>query len=454
MIRNKWFGGSIAAVLGLAICSTAWADTPVTGPNRVSSSTKGSFLAYSKIELRWDSGGNLTQDTILELTNDFPDDVCVQLYLVNGDAPLDPVVDDLGTVLVEGEPGWNWVDCSFCLTRDQPTYWSAATGLPAGCQPFDILDPAGSDGIPGRPDPDVAGGKILRGFVYAWAVDNTGCQIRWNHLSGGATLVNYANTTAWEYNAWAFQVGDSIAHDTRAGECGRIVMDGSVYDSAYDMLLMDFFQPGSQALSSGTNIVSVDTDLTLHPVVADLRQDSFGPVTTKAKFDIWNEDERSFSGTTRCITCWDQTLLSQYGNPNNFINLQADKGKARIDGIRSDVCDVNCIRDGSLDGLDIDDVLDILGIEHVCSYDAALLGVVAKVLAFNGDLAMAGRNLVGMGQQGAFVKYDIIEPPGEFVNQDSLDVRSTRNGVKSPMGERGQLRDGVQQAEPVAPPTE
>jgi hypothetical protein len=421
---------------------------------------------YSKVELRWASGaaGALRQDTVIELTNDYPDDVCVQLYLVNGDEPLDPVLDPVtGGVIVEGEPGWEWVDCQFCLTPDQPTYWSVATGLPAGCQPFSILDPNTGMG-PGRPDAATPGERHLRGFVYAWAVNQQGHAIKWNHLSGGATLINYANSDAWEYNAWAFQAHETCEricapdviceeprllcreapHGAQIDEPGRIRMDGHRYDSGFDMLLMDFFASGSTALRNGA-IVTSDTDLTLHPITADLRQDSIGPVTTKAEFAIWNEDERRFSGTTRCITCWDQTLLSQYANPNHFLlaNLQADKGKARIDGVESIVCDLNCVREENnshSEGLDIDFILDILGIDHVCSYDASLLGVVAKHLAFSGAAtgkATAGRNLVGMGTEDGWIKWDIIAPPGTATD-GAAGLRNDRKVVKSSTRAQGQ----------------
>jgi hypothetical protein len=445
-MRNRWFTGSVAGVLLLAFSGLALAQSG----GRVSATQKGSLLIWSKVELRWGANGALTQDTVVEMTNDYPDDVCVQLYFILGDEPLDPVfAGDPPMLVAEGEPGWIWADCQICLTQDQPTYWSAATGLPAGCQPFVALDPSTGQG-PGRPDPDRPGSRILRGLIYGWAVDNAGHAINWNHLSGGATLINYLNSDAWEYNAWAFQALNT-SHGSRTGEPGRIRLDGGSYDRAFGALLMDFFASGSQALSSGANIVTSDTDLTLHPVTADLRQDSFGPVTTKAEFAIWNENERRFSGTTRCITCWDQTLLSQYGTPNHFLlnNLQTDKGKARIVGVESIVCDLNCIRDGDMKELDIDQILDILGIDHVCSYDAAILGVVAKVLAFSGAStgeAHAGRNLVGMNgsdlKDDAFIKWDIIAPPGTL-EDGSAGLRNDRN--------IGKATSRTDVAAPVAP---
>jgi hypothetical protein len=457
-MRNRWFVGSTAGVLSLAFSGLALAGgeiMPETG-NRMESSKKGSFLAYSKVELRWDQNGDLTQDTIIELTNDHfaQSGVCVQMYLVMGDPPLDPVydVDPPDAILVPGEPGWEWVDCVRCLTHDDPTYWSVATGLPDGCSPFEVLDPDTGDG-PGRPDPDRPGHRMLRGFVYAWAVDETGAQIKWNHLSGGATLINYLEGSAWEYNAWAAQVPGDAPHGSNVGTSGILKFDGVEYDAPPALLNVDFFASNSTALSNGASIVTVDTDLTLHPLTADLRQDSFGPVTTKAHIDVWNANEISFSGLTRCITCWDQTLMSQYtvgGAKNHFLrnNLQTDKGKARIDGMESTVCDVNCIRESG--DLDVDQILDILGIDHVCSYDSALLGVSAKVLAFSGastGVATAGRNLVGSGEQRAFIKWDLIRPPLDMVE---AAANGPRNDSKAGRTTRGGTRTG-DSAEPVSP---
>ena len=404
-------------VLGLTLCVSAAFAVPTQaqdGP-RVSASTKGSLLIYSKVDLRWNAAGDLVQDTVLELTNDYSQDVSVQMYFVNGDEPRDAVfAGDPPEMIAEGEPGWNWVDVQVMLTKNEPTYWSAATGLPLGASPFEILDPDNGNG-PGRPTAD--GGRMLRGFVYLWAVNNAGEQIKWNHLSGSATIINYADQTAWEYNAWAFQSHNDANTGSAIGSPGNLNLNGSMYDYAYDQLLMDFYASGSQALSSDTVTASVDTDLTLHPVSADLRQDNEGPVTTKAKFDIWNENEIRFSGTERCITCWDQTLLSNYDAPNHFLiqNLQTDKGKARIDGLASTICEG--------------------------SSDAALLGVVSKEISFSGIAnrrARSGRSLVGMGVQGASIQNDIIAPPGSL-----LDQAYERTGQLRPVtGDDARVYDG------------
>jgi hypothetical protein len=372
--------------------STASAD------DRASASKKGSLLVYPKVEIQWAPEGDgyvVTQDTFLTIVNDFPADVKVQYYFVNGDEPLDPVFCCDPEELVErGHPGWNWVDCQNILTDDQSIYWSALTGNPHGCQPFTVLDPGDP---PGRPNldgmPEMPNGRrYLRGFVVAWAVNDAGEEIRWNHLSGTATLVNYYKGTAWEYNAYAFRALTSAPQGSASdGVPGQLLMNGEEYDMNYNILVLDFFAEDSDPFKTYNDI---STDLTLMVMELDLRQDNDGPVTTKAKFDIWNSNEVRFSGTERCITCWDQTLLGDYDAPNHFLvdNLQSDKGKARIDGLGSTVCPL--------------------------SQDSALLGVEAKFIKFDGgDRAAAGSTMVGQGEDTtAGIRYDIIAEPEEQGN--------------------------------------
>ncbi len=290
--------------------------------------------------------------------------------------------------LTHDHPGCNFIDNMVELTANEPSYWSALSGQPKGTIPFDTLDPGW---LPGRPDPDSvdSGDRVLRGYVVAWAVNEFGEEIRWNHLKGDAVLVNYGDGSAWEYSAYAFQARN-VVHGALTGTPGVLYLDGVEYDTGFDQLLLDFYAVGATALSGTTQTFTVDTDLTLLPLDIDLRQDNDGPVTTKAKFDIWNMNEWKFSGTERCITCWDQALLSNYDDPNHFLlrSIQTDKGRARIDGLASSVCPD--------------------------SAEASLLGVAMKMLAFDGEkgFAQAGMNLVGAGAQQGVIQADVLgEPP-------------------------------------------
>ncbi len=615
-----------------SVCSSTITIKP---PKRVDATKKGSVLIYPKVEIKWNAAGVVTQDTFVTILNDYPAPIFVHGYFVNGDAPLDAVyAGDPETLIERAHPGWNWVNYVTMMTGDEPTYFSALTGMPAGAQPFTSLDDEG--GVLGRLDPDgPVGSRVLRGYIVVYAVDNFGHEITWNHLSGGAMIVNYADQAAWEYNAYAFQATcrdhglqplDCTLFDDNGTCCeaevilGQLDSDGFQYDIAFDMLLFDFYAVGSNALSGAgtkaaplpdivtidfeteddlvtplvngqdistppefgilyaitdagaghlgsaifdstpggpnatgpdldllvglgnllilqdpdhptqtvpgvfdtpdddrsggviifdfltavtpqsvdlvdingdgqhvditlvdaaglerlyivpghwtndittapvgydtldlttlapqtgeggaiatasedsgfdpTDVVQIvfdflgsgaidnirvalppptrppvmlDTDLTLLPVMMDLTQDTPGPVTTKAHFDIWNQNEDSFSGTTRCVTCWDQTFLSDYGMPNHFLldNLQTDKGKARIDGVYSTMCEE--------------------------SENAPLLGVSWKVLAFSGATttrAYAGMTLVGQGEEAGYILGDVMRPPGTLLDGGQND---------------------------------
>ena len=366
---------------------------------RVDMTRKGSLLIFSKVELRWNASGELIQDTFLDLSNDYPGWVAVQMYFFNGDPPTEVTPNDRAHL------GWNWVDNFITLTGDQPAYWSAATGAPKGVSPFTVLDPSADPLLQGRPCCDGTGERMLRGMVLAWAVNPVGEEIRWNHLKGDALIVNYGKYAAWEYGAWAFstrcltqgeQPLDCVEFDANGVCCnadvipGNLDLDAFQYDLSFDELILDFYAPG---LGYPGAVETIDGDLTLFPAELDLRQETTGPVTTKAKFDIWNMNEVKFSNTERCITCWDQELLSMYDAPNSFLreHLQTNKGKARIDGMQSMLCED--------------------------SVDASLLGVSMKMLGFNAgvDLGLAGNNLFGSGYQSGRIQYDPSdEPPPEL----------------------------------------
>jgi hypothetical protein len=408
---------------------------PCMAPDRVDATKKGSLLVYSKIELKWDAAGRLKQDTILTIINDYPEDVHVQWYFINGDEPLDAVISPAPPfgVLERAHRGWNWMDCQNELTEDESTYIAMSSGRPMGCQPFTALDPGTP---PGRPDPDAPPGhRMLRGYAIAFAVDASGDKISWNHLSGGGNLVDYSLPAAWDYGAYAFQKANKPVGEPTTSPPGTLNLDGLEYDQCFDKLLFDFFAVGSTAYSKPAQGVTVtlDTDLTLFPVSADLRQDveGRGPVTTKAKFDIWNENEDFLSGTTRCITCWDQALLSTYDPPNNFLlaHLQTHKGKARIDGVESEVCE-NCefIRVCGETSPFTCEWIEVCEFE---SEDACLLGVAAKILDYSGTVsgrATAGNTIVGQGDDSATILYDIRSGPDSATDHE-VRFPLQRNGT-------------------------
>jgi hypothetical protein len=412
--------GTIVSVLPTLLISAASFGQV---QDRVSATEKGSLLIINKVELKWTAAGVLTQDTFIQLTNDNNAGVNVHMFFVNGDEPTPAIPAGQPGGPERAHPGWNWINNEIYLTQNQPTYWSALTGQPAqgGLSSFTVLDPGFP---PGRPDPDPgATGRVLRGFIIAFAVNAEDHQISWNHLAANVTIVNYALGTAWEYNAWGFQCVAAVATGATCGPAGQILMDGVWYSRSFAELLMNFQAVGASAFSGPANQVISTTDLTLHIVTTDLRQNGNGPRRTKAKFDVWNQNELKFSGAERCITCWYQALLDTWAPlANHFTrpNLQTNVGKARINGEASEV---------------------VCGLGPPASTAESLLGVIMTLLVFDGTrFAEAGTNLHGLGFENATIWYDqqTGEPPpgtaGDFSSpQQVIDtmIRSTNEAINN-----------------------
>lgn len=459
-------------------------------PDVVSSSTKGSLLIFSKVEIRWNDVGDdqfdLVQDTFLDFANDYPENVNIQAYFINGDisleeccecnaagGPQDNCCECIGDEepLQDFEPGWNTADCSFTLTAGQPHYWSAALGSNK-CQPFSVLD-SGRDG-PGRPDETTPSNsdRVLRGYVIMWAVDfneaaNIWHEIRWNHLKGDGAIVNYENGTAWEYNAWSFQSGN-VNHGEFTGTPGALLLNGVEYSRGFSELILDFYEPGTNLGSvdgKGLDdvVVHVNTDLTVHPLPVDLRQDDFGPILTKVDAFLWNEFEHD-SSTRRCICCWDQTMLDVWshnipGAESAFNSINTSKGKARLIALNRDhsECDFDDIcgdfdhRNGGGRGA-IYDEMARLGIRG--PFDRIpILGLATKFLAFTGNNnaeATAGMNLPGAGARPAVVLYDILEGSEEL--RDS--IRRPDSGKSAESRADAGTRESSLRVVPEGKPTE
>lgn len=430
-------------------CSTAIIDfcPPVPAafaPVTAGFSTKGSLLIFPKVELKWDENDVLIQDTFLSVWNDDDESsVDVQAYFINGDPPLDEICsgNPCIEIIQDAEPGWNKFDCRFALTKNQSGYWSAANGNGFCPQAFTELDNQG----PGRPDPEtMLRTRVLRGYVLMWAVGFNACvigndggeyqEIRHNDLTGSALVVNYAEGSAWEYSPYAFQARE-VEDKEFTGTPGVLNLDGLEYDVPTGTLVLDFYGVGATHFSSLDRFgapdvgVTVDTDLTLVPVPADLRQDNDGPIITKAEFSVYNENESKLSGTRRCIQCWDETLLSRYGRlgiPNNFRRdfLGTDKGYSRIVGLASREC-------------------DFIPPFYKRSSNSALLGVVAKLLTFDNPPAdpkieIGGMNIPGYNQMPAQILYDIVSGSPEARQEVRIAPVDVKSGQidKAPVPDR------------------
>lgn len=360
--------GIAIAIVVAGLCSSAFAA------DRVSASEKGSVLVYPKVEVRWNTQG-LTQDTFISLNNDYTQGVHIVAFFVT----------ELCTVQYS----------DFDLTANEATYWRASDGQPKGVGPF-------WTGVTPYPDPEGCPEVIVRGFIVLFATNESNEQIRWNHLYGGATIVNYLHAFMWEYNAYAYKAVDPWSNGAVVGTAGTINFDGAEYEQCFDTLLMDFFASNNIGAIGGWPFpidgVPIDTDLTLVVANWDLTQGGT-PSFTKADFWIWNMNEAS-RRTHYCVYKWDEFRLSI--DPTFQIQfLQTNKGRARIEGIENVECPDSTEQ-------------PLLGVRATFAYltwcDAGAPGIIA----------VAGSNLFGSGLESAQLLYDVTPPPDEKLGQGNI----------------------------------
>lgn len=228
-----------------------------TGVSIASVTQPGSLLAFLKVEIKWDAEGNIIQDTFLSLNNDYEESVNVMIFHVDGEPPGYPTACQAKT------------DNIVVLTANETTYWSAATGQPKGVSPFTVAAFRRPD-----PDPRNPGGTHAHGYVLAWAVNTDNQEIRWNHLTGAATVVDYKYRQVWEYGAWSFQgVYAPLNGQVLKDPYGTLDLNGEEYSWLPSMLLLDFFAPGAHLLSAdGRSVTVIDTSLTLWIATNDYTQ--------------------------------------------------------------------------------------------------------------------------------------------------------------------------------------
>jgi len=276
--------------------------------NVANTSQKGSLLIWPKIVAYGvpESGSPTLQqgpglvDTYIFIGNDYYTDVWVKCYWVDWEQQIQ--------------------DFMFRLTPNQPIVFSALEGLGDGF----VTVPPFQGGV---------------GELKCWAVDAVGSnQIAFNHLYGNALLVQ--ENAGVMYNAWSF-TARGVAQGSPVGTGGNLQLTGQTggYDACPQYLVTNFIP--AETMENGS---AINPDLTLVPCKQDLRQDRV-PTCTKAKFDIWNENETKFTGAYRCIKCWYEGFLHEIGAPYGYGGdkftywvLKTYAARFRVTGVASSVC--------------------------------------------------------------------------------------------------------------------
>jgi hypothetical protein len=365
----------VVALVLMGLCSMASAAQNVTN-----TSQKGSLLIFPKIDTSAIDESGFYRDTIVMIGNDYFTEVWVKCYWVNAFQEIQ--------------------DFMFRLTPNQPVWFRASDGAGTGVYDF-VTSPITVPGF-------FAGAGVV-GELKCWAVDAVGQnQISFNHLYGNAIIFDPVHAAAFEYNAWAF-TARGVALNGTVGEPGTLVLSGATggYDACPSYLVFNCFSKGSaiNLPDEGGFATFVNTDLTLVPCNQDLSQDRV-PTCTKAKFDIWNENETKYTGAYQCFKCWFEGYLGDIGFTTRggfggekfwYKSLHTTAGRFRVQGVASTVCN---------------------GIFPTCTAQVAtpLLGLISTEIKFTSDPfdALAGTtpNTAGTGA-ATTIRWDFQNVPPE-----------------------------------------
>jgi hypothetical protein len=267
----------------LAMASGAYA-----APDVAQASQKGSALVFPDIRV----DGNWA--TLIRISNDGDQDVDVKCYWMDGNK--------------------NRVDFVTEITKEQPFWFDAETGngtnkvngFPAGPS-NGFAAPTFPNGNPFLPG---GAGAYYKGLLACWVVDaNASTQLKWNHLSGTATV--YSEAGAYEYNAYAFFVASDAAFNLQeVGDPGTLALGGPGAEF-YDQCPLYQIGQFSPAGYVQTNAPTIQYNR-LAIATCNLRlQQDWTPEWTKLHFDVWNEDEVKFTGAYECSDSWHETEFNQ-----------------------------------------------------------------------------------------------------------------------------------------------
>lgn len=237
-------------------------------------------------------------DTIIEITNTGNSMVHAHCYYVN----------DLQE--------WNEIDFNIWLTKQQPTQWVVSSGrrFDPSCGFGESCSGFAPGLVPPTPE--------FEGILMCVEVTETGEPFAGNHLKGVATLVA-TNTDTNDgvdsrvdgdisaYNA----VGIQAEPDAIPGN--PLLLDGSVYESCPERIVLDHVTSGAQDLVVPAS--ETLTDLTLVPCSQDFETQT--PASTTLQFVVYNEYEQRFSASTT-VECFMNVEISQIDTsttPNNSV---------------------------------------------------------------------------------------------------------------------------------------
>jgi len=351
-MKRRIFIGLISLLFVVGIGSVGWAAN-----NTADTSQLGSLLIFPKVIV---AGDGDIHDTIIQITNTANQGVDVKCYWLFRNCCYDLAEEDPDHC---GIPNCPWIDFELFVTKNDPVWFRASDGTPAG--------------VPNFP-PDYGDGELK-----CFAVNQDMKPIKWNYLKGEATIMGLYPTFAGKYNAWSFQVrgakigqqvGEAIPAPYPGGLdqhriylSGRKIQEGQTtgepvkgyYDSCPKFLHVNFFANGAFYKRFNMPYDVVD-EVPEHQRYAGMYGNVLGlvpckqdftngapPTVTKLEFDIYNEAEIGISSTWDCMECYYEEWFDDITEFTNVDKLQSDAGYMRVYSVGDPICDVKD-RDGNV----------------------------------------------------------------------------------------------------------
>jgi hypothetical protein len=309
--------------LALAMAASAYA-----APNVANATQKGSLLIFPDIQVDDD------ENTIIRLQNDGSLAVDVKCYWMDGEK--------------------NRLDFIITLTKNQAIWFEArgGEGEPYQVNAFPEEDNNGLNWAVGVGNPLLDGED--KGLLVCFAVDEGAMnQVKWNHLSGTATVIEEVEEdddedfSSYEYNAYAFYVPPSVFapfDQAPVGDAGTLLLDGVRYD-ACPLYQIGQLSPESEEDEEleieGFEIDIEENSLAVAGCDLDLTQD-WEAQWTKLAFDVWNHQEVKFTGAFECADSWHEVEFEDIdsGSQNfNADNVGSTALRYRVQGVKSSQCD-------------------------------------------------------------------------------------------------------------------
>jgi hypothetical protein len=278
-------------MVGATISLALFSSVALAAPNIVNTTQKGSLLIFPEIDVEEST------NTIIRLTNDGTKSIDVKCY-------YGEFTDDIYNKPIR--------DIRFELTKNHPVYWEAKDG---------------TGSIKGVFEFPTEGSKNA-GQLICWAVAEVNAavgytQVKWNHLSGTATVVDTADNVAFSYNAYQFYARGAKNKKQVGTTRGVLELDGTAAGGGYDKCaryVIGHFAPLDAVIKlPGNDVKAVENTLSISTCTQDLipvgASDSAKPLGPD-KTDPFNCDDDPNTAAPECgqtivIDVWNADEVKQ-----------------------------------------------------------------------------------------------------------------------------------------------